>query len=131
QETDPPTLAMLPHNFPSRLASRSPGGVGLTGTGAFTSQITTVVSLLPDISRVPSEENASVVTALWCPSKQRLSLPVSGSQRRTVPSSLPEASSFPPGEKTTTLTVSRCPDRTCRSFPVTASQTLSNSSRLA
>src|SRR6476661_6054950 len=79
------------------------------------SQSRTVPSRLPEASRVPSGENATVYTFPVCPRRVVSSCPVAASQSLIVWSCEPVARMAPSGEKATAATQPSCPSRVARS----------------
>src|SRR5262249_44134712 len=87
------------------------------------SHTVTVWSLLPDTIRLPSAENATLLTVLVCPLRVSASCPVCASHTFTVWSSLPDTIRLPSAENATMLTHPVCPLRVSASCPVCASHT--------
>ena len=84
-----------------------------------------VLSSLPDSTRVPSGENATEVTQSECPSKVRTRAPVAASHSFSVLSELPDSTRVPSGENATEMTASECPSKVRTRAPVAASHSFS------
>jgi hypothetical protein len=88
---------------------------GLAASYAAAIQSRTVPSVLPDASRFPSGEKATLQTLPLWPSSVCRTAPVAASQSRTVPSvPPPDASRFPSSEKATLQTLPSWPSSVCR-----------------
>src|SRR5262245_7355710 len=85
-----------------------------------------VLSKLPEAMRLPSGENAALMTQLVCPLRVSCSCPVCASHTFTVSSKLPATMRLPSGLNATLETGLRWPLRVSCSFPDCAFHTFTS-----